>query len=282
MKKVMELKTHSRELSLVSCGYEECTKTQSFGPLSRNYYMLHFVLNGSGYYWIDGKSYMLQKNWCFFTPHELTTFYRANSQTPWTYVWICFDGNSVSSILKHCHLSAEHAICCVPHIEEVKHLIFEMMNDSLLTPANELYIQGNLYHIFALLEKDTGASFSDMEIADNVYISQALNYIISSSRHSYERLTVKHVANHLHVSRSYLYSLFKRYLNMSPQQFIKQSKITRAGELLAKTDAPITEIAGESGYKNPFAFSRAFKSEHFLTPQEYRKIYKHPQNLLNI
>lgn len=67
-KYVLEFKTNSKELSFMSCGYEECESTQSYGPVVRNYYILHFVLNGCGHYYINNKHYIIQENQCFLIP----------------------------------------------------------------------------------------------------------------------------------------------------------------------------------------------------------------------
>ena len=48
-KQVLNRQTSSKELHLISCGWEKCTPEQSYGPGVRRYYTIHFVLNGQGY-----------------------------------------------------------------------------------------------------------------------------------------------------------------------------------------------------------------------------------------
>ena len=50
---IMEYKTSSKDLYLVSCGWEKCGATHSYGPAVRNYYMLHFILKGQGHYYLN-------------------------------------------------------------------------------------------------------------------------------------------------------------------------------------------------------------------------------------
>ena len=45
-KQVMNRQTSSKELHLISCGWEKCTPEQSYGPGVRRYYTIHFVLSG--------------------------------------------------------------------------------------------------------------------------------------------------------------------------------------------------------------------------------------------
>ena len=103
-----------------------------------------------------------------------------------------------------------------------------------------------------------------------LWIQSFFNYILGNSD---PNITVSDIANYLHISRSYLFTLFKEHLNTSPQRFLAMSRIRNACELLTNTDLPVTTIASSCGYQNPFAFSRAFKKEMEIAPSEYRQKY---------
>ena len=281
-KQVMERRTSSRELSLVGCGYEKCSPDHSYGPAVRRYYMFHFILSGKGHLYIHDKHYIIHEGQYFLITPDVLAFYKAEPENPWTYVWICFDGEQVPVMLQHCHISLESPVQQLEQggtLDEVKEIIFRIMRYPELTPANECYIQSGLYALFARLEESAHARYSDSESNDNFYITQAMAYILS---HPFPDITVMDVANYLHISRSYLFALFKKYLHTSPQQFLTLSRITNGRELLAKTDIPIADIASSCGYQNPFAFSRAFKREVGMTPSEYRKEYRHVDTILEI
>ncbi|WP_353949043.1 AraC family ligand binding domain-containing protein [Sporolactobacillus sp. Y61] len=57
-------------------------KTQSFGSLIRKYNMFHFILNGSVYYRINGRTYIVKEGECFFTPCSTTTFFTKQIPAP--------------------------------------------------------------------------------------------------------------------------------------------------------------------------------------------------------
>lgn len=277
-KLVMHKKTNSRELFLVSCGYEKCQPAQSYGPSARRYYMIHFILEGQGHYYINDRHFLIDKNQCFLIPPDVVTLYKAEPSNPWTYVWICFNGEFAQSLVKHCHFTEDSLILPVSDIFKYKDLIFEMMQHPKLTPANDCFIQSCLYRIMAMLEEQSHASYSDLESLDNFYISRAVDYI---NRSTVLDITVNEVAEYLHISRSYLFELFRRHLNTSPQTFLIAAKIANARELLLQTDISIENIALSCGYQNPFAFSRAFKKETGMTPREYRLKCASNGNLLN-
>ncbi len=60
----------------------------------------------------------------------------------------------------------------------------------------------------------------------------------------------------------------------SPNKFIRIIRLNRSKELLKTSDNSISSIAFECGYNDPAYFSRVFKQEHNVTPQEWRVKYK--------
>jgi len=104
-KLVMHRKTNSEELFLVSCGYENCEPAQFFGPSIRRYYIIHFILEGQGHYFINDRHFALRKNQCFLVPPDVVTYYKAEPSDPWTYVWICFNGTHALPLLQHCRFT---------------------------------------------------------------------------------------------------------------------------------------------------------------------------------
>lgn len=267
----MNRRTNSEELHLISCGYEKCTPDASYGPTVRRYYTLHFVLSGEGHFYVNEKHYVIHKNQYFLISPDILTFYKADPENPWSYVWLCFHGTAAPDLLRHCHADYESPVHDCPNTDAIRSIIFRMMEHADLTPANECYIQSGLYEIFARLHESSNATYSASESHDNFYVTQAMNYILDNPNPG---LTVTDVADYLHISRSYLFALFKKHLNLSPQQFLTMTRITMARELLINTEIPIAAIADSCGYQNPFAFSRSFNREMHMTPSEYRLKYR--------
>lgn len=269
-KEVLDRKTKSKELYLLSCGYENCIPTQSCGPIKRDYYILHFVLSGSGNFYINGKLYNINKNQCFFIEPNISTLYQANPDDPWKYCWVCFNGTSVSTFLNQANLSIDSPVITLPDTQKYFKLISQILNYHDLTPANEYFIHSTLYSIFANILNDSPVNYSNLELNDNSYVEKAIEYVKHSQ---FQNLNVAYISKHLNISQSYLYKLFKDKLNISPQNFILNAKISNACELLIKTDLSIFNVAYNCGYKNAFAFSRAFKDFTNLSPRAYRKLY---------
>ena len=274
---IMEYKTSSKDLYLVSCGWEKCGATHSYGPAVRNYYMLHFILKGQGHYYLNNKHYKLNENQCFLTEPGTVTLYKAEPTNPWTYTWICFNGDYVPHLLKHSNLNTDNPIINLSCNQTIYEIIKEMLSYHQLTPANECYLQSKLYLIFAKLHEALQSVYNKIELNNSFYVTKAIEYI---EKNTFTNLSVNDIARYLNISRSHLYALFKQELNTSPQQFLTNAKIANARELLSKTKIPIYSVALSCGYKNAFAFSRAFKQVTNISPREYRQHYLQPNDLV--
>jgi len=99
-------------------------------------------------------------------------------------------------------------------------------------------------------------------------IKQAVSYI---DQHYCEDITLKEVADHVHLNPSYLSTLFKEELGMSFTDYITKVRIQRAKQLLLTTDLNITEVAESVGYNTAKYFNRVFKDHVNMTPSMFRK-----------
>lgn len=86
-------------------------------------------------------------------------------------------------------------------------------------------------------------------------------------------LTLKLVADRLHLNAVYLGQVFKKEMHNSFSQYLNQIRIKRAQQLLLHSNLNINEIADEIGYNNTNYFSKMFKKLNGITPKEFRDAY---------
>jgi YesN/AraC family two-component response regulator len=99
-------------------------------------------------------------------------------------------------------------------------------------------------------------------------IRKAMDYI---HQHLQNELTLKEVAECVHLNPSYFSVLFKEHATLTFSEYVTRRRIQRAKELLIATNLPITEIAEEAGYKTAKYFIKIFKELEGVTPSSYRK-----------
>lgn len=84
-------------------------------------------------------------------------------------------------------------------------------------------------------------------------------------------IDVADVAEVADFSASHLTRLFTEWTGHSPKAFIRRARIDRARKLLADVDLSIKQIAFQTGFKDPYHFSKAFRQIDGLPPSHYRE-----------
>lgn len=95
-------------------------------------------------------------------------------------------------------------------------------------------------------------------------------------RHS-ENLSLADVASAVKLSRERLSRLFHETLGITYSEYLVQVRLASARQLLNESDAPITEVAYESGFQSLSQFNRSFAKLEGRSPREFRKSLRAPQ-----
>ena len=82
--------------------------------------------------------------------------------------------------------------------------------------------------------------------------------------------TVEWFAENIFLSPNYFGDLVKRETGVSAQKHIQRYIIDRAKHLLADEKMTVSQAAYALGYKHPQHFSRMFKRETGISPNEYK------------
>jgi len=83
-------------------------------------------------------------------------------------------------------------------------------------------------------------------------------------------MSIEDFANATNYSASRLRTIFKRAAGIPLGSYLKNYRLNRAMALLRTSNMSISEIATETGFTSPQAFSRSFRKETGVTPRSYR------------
>lgn len=134
----------------------------------------------------------------------------------------------------------------------------------------ELDVVGYIYMIFRRLylvyisEKDIPVSYStdvSMQRRMSAYIYE----------HYQEKVTLDDIAGAAGVSRSKCASLFRKYTQKTPINFLNSYRLEMGSKMLTSTDESIAYIANACGVGEQSYFNRLFMKEFGCTPLEWRK-----------
>jgi len=86
-----------------------------------------------------------------------------------------------------------------------------------------------------------------------------------------ENITISQLSIELSMSKSYLSRVIKSEFKSPLSEYILQTKVEKAKELLMNSDLSVKAIGIKLGFTDPNYFSRAFKKSLGMTPTEFKK-----------
>ena len=89
-----------------------------------------------------------------------------------------------------------------------------------------------------------------------------------------EDVSVANIAQHLKISVYYMSHLFKSVTGTTITEYRNELRLTKAKLMLIQTDAPIGQIAQETGFANASYFAEVFARSEKIAPTEYRKYHR--------
>lgn len=265
------------DLGMYQYGYEQCEPGHSFGPATRNHYLFHYIISGTGTLMADNakgetQTYSIKSGQGFLIfPGQITT-YIADQNLPWEYVWIEFDGLRVKEALDLTELSVNTPV----YHSHSKDLREQLMNEMLYivhhAKESPFHLIGHLYLFLDYLTQSAKSTklLQSNKMSD-YYIKEAINYIEQNFQNN---ITIEDIAAVCGINRSYFGKIFRNSIGRSPQEFLMNYRMVKATELLKLTSLSIAEIGSAVGYENQLHFSRAFKTIYGVSPREWRNQHR--------
>ena len=240
-------------------GYEICEKSHSYGPATRMHWLFHFVVSGKGIFQINDQRYALSSGMMFVIPPFAETYYEADSEDPWEYIWVGFTGTPPLQ-LRPCY-----------EIPEAMRIFQHMKASRDLNNGKTEFILAQLWALFALLMEENRTKGDPVDTALHLIHSQ---YMIP--------LTVQQLADMVCLERTYFSNLFSKRTGLSPQQYLIAYRMQQAKTFLSMGYS-VTTTAISVGYTDIYTFSKMFKQRFGQSPSRYqgeRHLLTDPQRKL--
>ncbi|MBC7961290.1 MAG: helix-turn-helix transcriptional regulator [Vallitaleaceae bacterium] len=257
--------------------YEDMFKTFHF----HDCFEISFITAGYGKYHMLNTTYELKPGDLIFFNHIEPHYLEVYDQ-PFEHILILFYPSLVSNLsnpfdYQYIRPFLERNIGCNNKIEGTSDTITEMLGivehlfllsteqetDLLLLKANLLILLSLINRFFQKKERlspSNSQNFARIEIA--------LEHI----HHNYARdLSLKELADLVHVSLPYFSSLFKSTTGTNLTHYINKIRIHKSLDLLRNHDLKIIHIAFECGFNSTTSFNNAFKKFMGMTPSEFRE-----------
>lgn len=153
-------------------------------------------------------------------------------------------------------------------------------DDYISKPFNELILLAKIKSLLAnrlkLIEKYQNMQFKEtLNIENNTlsfddpFVNSLVDFIKSNL--SDEELNNEKIELHFKTQKMQLYRKLKAVTGWSVHTLIREIRIREAIRLLLSSEMNISEIAYNLGFSDPLYFSKYFKKEVGVAPQQYRK-----------
>ncbi len=122
--------------------------------------------------------------------------------------------------------------------------------------------------IVKVLDTFLDTVYESRNIKNSKLLSDAMNYIRENYK---ENLSLENVAQQVFISPYYLSHLFKEELGITFVEYLTRIRMEEAKRLLKEPRLSIVAIASEVGYEDASYFSKVFKKNLGISPNQYRK-----------
>lgn len=259
------------ELYPLFSGCEACESRHSFGPAMRNYYLIHYVMEGRGFLQYGKKRYELSAGRCFLICPRDITYYEADEKDPWKYVWVAFNGEMAEKLIKRTGYGKHRPVIDSEKIAKVFLEISDRITGEQPSVENmAYYLLSQIYRILFYLP-----CLQKSGDAKDRYIDKAKEYI--GSLYS-RQITVEKIARLCGLNRHYLGRIFKERVGVTPQNYLLDIRLENAYALLISSELSVSEIALSVGYSDVYNFSKMFKKKYKASPLKTRRQYAEQQN----
>lgn len=243
---------HYGGLNPVMLGEERCRAYHSYGPAVRTHWLLHYIVSGYGRFEKGGEVYKIGPGETFvIAPYE-ETYYEADSENPWHYIWIGFTGELPCDL--------DMAVLSKPELGDI---FTDALQCKGMNQGKSAFLAGKLWQIFAALLEGSQT--------EHDYVSQAIHCMKLEYA---DGITVTEIAARLGLSRSYFSTLFKEKTGTAPQDYLTELRINKAIRLMTEHGMSPSVAAISTGYSDLYNFSRMFKRHTGLSPRTYISQYK--------
>jgi two-component system response regulator YesN len=138
----------------------------------------------------------------------------------------------------------------------------------------QFYLCGSVTEVFHRLNEDITSKIDqlcqDKKLADKKPIRMAKQYI----KEKYQLpITLEEISSQIGFNSTYFSTLFKKETGQNFLEYLTDTRIQAAKQLLADTNRSVNQVSEEVGYIDIKHFTKVFKKSTGLTPSEYRKLY---------
>lgn len=250
--------------TVVCGGREQCTPDYRMERNGFKFYSVEFVSAGKGTLELRDKTYPLGPGALFFYGPGISHKIKTDPVAPLLKHFVDFTGTGLFGLIK------KTALVHTPLYTSSLLRIRSLFESLLQTGGSESRHRDELC---LLILRQIILTIDETALPHQEAFSPAWQTWLRCRQHIEQNFptlgNIEQVARDCHLDKAYLCRLFQRYANETPLQLLTRLKMGRAAEMLSRQNLLIKQVAEESGYSDPYHFSRVFKRVYGIPPEAF-------------
>ncbi len=248
-----------------------CNRAFETKRSDKNSYLLFFTFDGEGIIEQNGNRYVLKAgSLALLNCKTSHCYYTSPSEEKWSFHWAHINGTGV------CGYDSLLSSRGVPHqiimhkeiITESFHVLFKLLNSPEAQKGLEV-----CYRIHTMLTLLAQEQF-EFQHQNSKSAAELCSFAAQQIANNYSQsINLDSLAEETHISKSYLIRIFKNFYGTTPYEFLLNTRIKKAKELLLSTALSVCEISEIVGFASSNNFITQFKRICNQSPLQYRKMF---------
>lgn len=240
-----------------------------------------YVESGNVTFWIGEKQFTLSEgNGVFINSKVLHRFYSPAEAVIPNFVCMPFFIAAQDSIIYHKYilpvisssLSFQVFYAKISWQAKALSIIKQIIAVQNHTSSRELATSSLLQMLWLEIYENADIKYTEDHTNDSASSQARLQLMMQYIHQNYMHdISLDAIAGHAGISKSTVLNLFRKYLHITPINYLINYRLNEAAWLLSKTEKKINTISDEAGFNNVDYFCKLFKKHYHLTPTEYRK-----------
>lgn len=245
------------------CGISYCDSSYIIRRPNSNVSVIEYVISGYGTVSENNKTFYPGPGDVYYLKRGNNHLYYADSEDPWTKIWINFEGELAENITESFSLTEKNYF----NAPDLKQLFFDMYDISRKN-MDVKNISEQICVVFLQIIQKLSDKCTD-DIKNTSQIAFMLKELIDNMTDFTENLD--DLTKKIYCSKSHAIREFRSAYNITPYEYMLKNRFSTAQMMLKNTYLSISEIAEKTGFCDVHYFSGMFFKRYGISPSKYRK-----------
>ena len=268
----ISINNHTYLLNIVKVGREYCRPDKKHENYVRTYHSLHFVLDGFGTLCVNGKKVILGAGSVFMLKSGEQCEYYPDALKPWSYVWVnfaeCSSEYDINGLFGQCGLTKDCPYVILSEYSQLADFFVQLANSYDGSALQQINCQGYFFLIIGQLIAHRNIR---SRVRSSMPYKDFLRVVTYVNSNYPLNLSIKQIADDMGMSEKQLLTMFRKYIDMTPIDYINKFRISNACHFLKTMNVGVEQAARMVGIDNPKYFTRMFVKWKGVSPREYKK-----------